>query len=265
MSDNIKNNNTTADLQPIILIAESDETELQRIRKHIDRQFHRGIKTANNYGELLAKIDVERPHLVLLGRIDTSDYITLSKASHQIEAELPIFLLSKQSIISDSFSRLVKNCGLNDVIVQESTQINEVIRIICKLPIQQSESSHQPIESIPSESDITGEMILASLEEIVGISNNFFGNLAQGNYWRKSHAKHLEEHPFLLSWSADHFSKISCDDSILLRVLTDEEIKVIKIWIDTFLAECDRIILNFRQILQQSNLSPFTQEILTVS
>ena len=104
--------------------------------------------------------------------------------------------------------------------------------------------------------------MLSWLEEIIVISNNYFGPLAQGNYWRKSRARIVDEFPFVSNWSVDHFSKISCDETMLDRDLTDEDIQSLQVWTRMFIEECERIITDYRSILNNSNLSVLAKDLL---
>jgi hypothetical protein len=107
--------------------------------------------------------------------------------------------------------------------------------------------------------------MLAALGEIVTITNNYFGPLAQGNYWRKSHTSIANDLPSLQNWSADHFSKISCNDIILEQELTNEDIQSLRIWVRIFIGECERIIVDFRVILNNSDLSSAAKDLLSES
>jgi hypothetical protein len=111
---------------------------------------------------------------------------------------------------------------------------------------------------------ISGRAMLVALEEIVETSNNYFGPLAQGNYWRKAHAQIVDEFPFITEWSADHFSKITCQDYILERGLTAENIHSLRVWVSLFIKECERIIIDFRAILTNSDLSPLAKDLLII-
>ncbi|PSB52937.1 hypothetical protein [Chamaesiphon polymorphus] len=101
----------------------------------------------------------------------------------------------------------------------------------------------------------TGEMVLATLQQIVSISNDHFGKLAQGNYWRKAHDRVIDKYPSVRSFSADHFGKISCDRDLLERELTDADIQGLRLWVQKFIEECERSNRNFRDILHNSNIS----------
>ena len=281
------------ELLPIrVLLAESDPLEIDRIRSTISREFQVGMKVAKSYHELLASIERERPQLVILGKIDRSSYAEIAQECHKIQASLPIVLLSSQGIIIDSFRQLVKTCGLTDVIGKNGS-LNQLLQQLAETISEQSDrqplgktdlSTQQnltseplgkPTEPVaqlirqpaakPLGQPISGKMMLAGLEEIVTISNNYFGPLAQGNYWRKTHARIVDEFPFIANWSADHFSKIDCQANILERELTDEDIESLQVWVMMFIEECERIIVDYRTILTNSNLSPSAKNLLATS
>lgn len=280
MSIDTETKNTTSNgLLPLrILLAASDPAEIVRIRSNIDEEFQSGIKTAKDYDDLLALITQERPQLVLLGRIDKFNYFDICKECHRISEDLPIVLVSTQETISDSFRKLVKTCGLTDAIPQDAVKLNQLLQGASREFGQLTSSSRNPPPPPASRNldrsieqpkiqqpTIAGKNMLAGLEEIVTISNNYFGPLAQGNYWRKAHARIVDEFPFIGNWSADHFSKISCDESILERALTAEDIHSLRVWVMMFIEECERIIVDFRSILTNSDLSPPAKSLLDIS
>jgi hypothetical protein len=252
------NNMTSANLPPVqILLAESNLAEIDRIKLTVGQEFQAGIKVSTSYSDLIAQITAEQPQLVLLGRIDRFNYFDICKECHAIRAELPIFLLSRQEIISDSFLQLAKTRGLADIIDPNSIALNKLFRTIARLPKQSTSISQSP------EIRIVGETILTALREIVTVSNNYFGPLAQGNYWRKTHSQIVDEFPFLSNWSADHFSKISCNENILTQELVDRDIQSLRVWVQNFIKECDRIIVDFGSILTNSDISPLAKNLLT--
>jgi hypothetical protein len=254
MSTNIQTKNTTVPNLPStqILLAESDLLEVARIRAYIDREFQNRIKIVKNYNELLLDIIQVPPQIIILGRIDKLNYFEVCQACHKIWAELPIVLISRQEVINYSFRELIKNQGITEIISKDFTKLNELLQA---LDLQQlTNKPEQPI--------VTGEMMLTGLEEIVTISNSYFGSLAQGNYWRKAHARNVDQFPSLLNWSADHFSKLSCNVNILEQELSGKDIQAVQVWVNCFVEECERIIIDFRKILNDSNLSPLAKDIL---
>ena len=280
------NNMTDTDLQPLqILVAESDPAEIDRIVATIDREFHAGIRIAKNYQQLLERTNLERPQLVVLGKIDNANYSEIAQACHKIKPKLPIYLLSSQGIIIDSFRQLVKTCGLTDVITRDADRLNHLLESVTKSyrqqlvnqplgkPTAQPTRQHLTTEPLgqlasthpPAQPTISGQNILSALEEIVAVSNNYFGPLAQGNYWRKAHARIVDEFPSLENWSADHFSKLSCHENILAQELTPEDIQSLRVWVRLFIEECERIIIDYRSLLNTADLSPLAKDLFTTS
>jgi hypothetical protein len=285
------NNMTDTDLPPmLIVLAESDPVEIDRIMVNIDPKFHYGIKIVNNYQELLENIAQKRPQLVMLGKIDKSNYTKISNDCQKIRNNLQIFLLSSQVIIIDSFRQLVKSCGLTDVISKDPNSLNKLLEaaenharqtpahkptdksIVLQFLTNQSlgqdpdKSTHQLLTNeLNRKPKISGHVMLTALEEIVTVSNNYFGPLAQGNYWRKAHARITDEFPSIQNWEVDHFSKLSCDENLLDRELTVEDIQSLRIWVQFFIEECERIIIDYRIILNTSDLSLSAKDLLPKS
>jgi hypothetical protein len=273
-----------------VLLAESDPVEVDRIRSNIDRKFLAGISTAKNYDDLLNNITKET-QLVILGRIDVFNYLEISQGCRKIKVNLPIVLLSKQETIGDSYRQLVKTCGLTDAIPFDAVKLNQLLQqlTIDNIVAQESldrasklttiatriePSIERPLEIVATPiiqqqyqipltaPPLSGRIMLAALEEIVAVSNNYFGSLAQGNYWRKAHARIVDKFPAIQNWSADHFSKLNCHENILERELTAEDMQSLRAWVQFFIEECERIIVDFRVVLNNSDLSLSAQNLL---
>jgi hypothetical protein len=240
-----------------ILLAESNSLEVAKITKNIDKEFQDKIKIVSNYDELLASMSQELTQLVILGRIDKLNYFEVCQACqacHKVKENLTIVLFSNQEVINYSFRQIVKSYGIAEIVSKDFTELNQLLQALQLL------HANDPLQPVT-----TGQMVLAGLEEIVVISNNYFGPLAQGNYWRKAHDRTVDEFPFLLNWSADHFSKLSCSSNILEKELTEEDIQSLRIWVKFFIEECERIIIDFRVILNNSDLSPLAKDLLEKS
>jgi hypothetical protein len=283
---------TDSDLHPIqILLAESDPVEIDRLVANIDREFQAGITIVKDYSELLASITRSRPQLVLLGKIDKTSYSEIAQDCHAIRRNLAIVLLSSQGLIIDSFRQLVRTCGLADVITRDASNLNQLLESVTKSYRQQlanqplgkptarpnrqhltteplGKSAHQftlDRDDPPAQPTRSGQNILAALDEIVAVSNNYFGPLAQGNYWRKAHARVIDEFPSLQNWSADHFSKLSCNENILAQELTLEDVQSLRVWVRFFIEECERIIIDYRSILNTADISPLAKDMFATS
>ena len=290
-----------AQLSPIhIILAASDSAEIDRIRSNIGQEFPFEIKIVENYLDLLVSVTKAQPHLVILGKIDNSNYLDICQSCHKIQANLPIVLVSSQEIISESFRQLVKNCGLTDAIGKDLLELNQLLQqlanthqsstntsfeltidLLTETPFPEADrvlevrtakdlsdlalivGGTSVVEHRSLEPEITGQVMLAGLQEIVAISSNYFGTLAQGNYWRKAHGRSVTEFPSLLNWSADHFGKISCDENSLEQQLTAAELEALRSWVQNFINECERIIVDFSVILNNADLSDPAKDLLT--
>jgi hypothetical protein len=278
MSTNSETKNITVPkLPPIqIILAESDRLEIAKIKLRMSLEIAQiklskndkiqiVINTVTSYAELLKSITREQPQLIFLGKIDLANYFVICRECHKIQENLPIVLLSNQEINNNSFREVLKSYGLTDIISSNDfARLNELLQ---SLDLYQKSSNSNSNESCQktSNTSITGQEMLAAIEEIVIISNNYFGPLAQGNYWRKAHAHIVDEFPFIQNWSSDRFSKLSCNNSILGQELTDEEIHCLQMWVKIFIEECERIIVDFRLILNNSHLSPLAKNLLTLA
>lgn len=263
MFTNVETNNPIdPDLLPIqILLAESDLVEIARIRSNINREFQDGIQIVNNYDNLLARIATKKAQILILGRIDRPNYFEICQECHKIQENLPIVLISRQKIIDDCFRQLARGWGAIDSITNDPIELNRLFQKLDRSIVHELTNEPKP-EPAPI---LTGQTVLIGLGEIATIGNNYFGPLAQGNYWRKAHARIVDRFPFISNWSADHFGKLSCNESILGVELTTEEIQSLRIWVQFFIEECERIIIGFGEILNNSDISPLAKDLLTKS
>jgi hypothetical protein len=237
-----------------ILLAESDPLEMLRITSNTDVEFRDRIKIVKSYNELVVSIAKEPPQLLMLGRIDKTNYFEVCKDCHKFWPDLPIVLISRQDVINTSFYEVVKSYGVTDIISNDFTKLNHLLQT---LYLGQNLTDRPPPNPIG-----TGKMLLTGLDEIVIFSNTYFGALAQGNYWRKAHARVAEKFTFIQKWSADHFGKLSCDDSILEQALTEKDICILRLWVQLFIEECERVIVDYGAILSNSDVSPLAKDLL---
>lgn len=239
-----------------ILIADSDPSTTAQIISNTDREFRGSIQVSKNYYDLLEKITEDPPNVLILGKIDKFNCFDICQECHKIRENLSIVLLSRQSMIDDSFRQLALSKGATDIITNEPEQLN---RLFQKLKRVQT----QPLANVAVlKPAITGQRMLTAMIEISEIGSNYFGALAQGNYWRKAHARIVDEFPSVRNWSADHFGKLDCNETILKEELTDEDIQSLRIWVGLFIEECQRIIVDFGEILNNSELSPTARQLL---
>jgi hypothetical protein len=241
-----------------VVLAESILSEIALIKMSLINMPHIVITTVRTYEQLLKSIVENQPELVFLGNIDITNYFEICRECKHIRPELPIFLISKQEITNDSFRQAIQSYGITDIICSNNfTKLDELFH--------EFDANRQLIHESPLQPTITGRMMLEGFAEIITVSNNFFGPLAQGNYWRKAHNQLVDQFPFLQNWASDHFSKITCSQDILDLELTKENIQCLQKWVHFFIQECERIIVDFRDILATSNCSPTTQNLLIKS
>jgi DNA-binding NarL/FixJ family response regulator len=248
-----------------ILVADADATKIEQVRafvsQHlpIDVRGQTSILVCKQYFELAPLLAAERPDLLLLGILDRFNSLDTCQECHQQLPQLPIVLLSRQNAIDDYFQhfrRLALGKGATEVVNNELLQLDRLILGLA----QQHSQSIEPLEQPLSEFSVA--MMLAAIQEISAIGSNYFGPLAQGNYWRKAHARIIAEYPTLQNWSADHFGKISCDEAIACFHCTEADVRGLQQWVIAYISEGERIIVDFGEILKNSELLPQTHDLL---
>jgi CheY-like chemotaxis protein len=247
-----------------ILVADADAAKIEQVRLFAARQLPIELQTqisilmCKHYVELAPMLAAELPDLLLLGILDRFNSLDTCEECHQRFGQLPIVLLSRQNSIDDYFQhfrRLALSKGATEVVNNELLQLD---RLIVRLAQQQAHSI-EPLEQL---SKFSVAMMLAAMQEISAIGSNYFGPLAQGNYWRKSHTLLLAKFPTLHNWTADHFGKIGCEESIACFHCTLADVRGLQQWVIAYISECERIIVDFGEILRKSELLPQTRELL---
>jgi CheY-like chemotaxis protein len=237
-----------------ILLADSDAVKIEQVVSFIEPRFKLSIQVCKQYIDLFPMLRQELPDLLLLGMFDTLNVFEVCQKCRAISSHLPIVLLSRQNSSNESFQyfqRIAIEKGAKDVI---SFDLLHLDRFLVAYTHQKNSTSSAP--------KVTVEMMLAATIEITGIGNNFFGQLAQGNYWRKAHASVANEFTTLHNWSADHFGKISVKDEIRQDQVSTEDLQALRKWVYFYIQECERIIVDYRDILRTSNLSPLALQLL---
>jgi CheY-like chemotaxis protein len=257
-----------------ILVADADAAKIEQITlfvaRHlpIDLQSQISLLVCKHYAELAPMLATEQPDLILLGILDRFNSLDTCEESHQKWPQLPIVILSRQNSIDDYFQhfrRLALSKGATEVVNNELLQLDRLILgILQHQPQSLLDPLRMSIEPLAQPlSKFSVAMMLTAMEEISGIGSNYFGPLAQGNYWRKSHTLLLTQFPTLQNWTADHFGKIGCDESIAQAQCTVADVRGLQQWVIAYINECERIIVDFGQILKNSELLPQTRELLS--
>jgi hypothetical protein len=238
-----------------VLLADSDSIRVKKVISYIERKSkYSSIHVCDNYLDLLTMLDREMPDLFLLGTFVAYNCFDVTQECRNFHKDLKIFLLSSQSFIDRNFARFAVDKGLAGIISSSLIELDVLI-----------ESLQQPqllAAVVDATTTFTAQTMLMSIQEISQVGNNYFGTLAQGNYWRKSHALAQQEFPRLQNWSANHFGAIDYDEAIGQSQLTNEDIHSIQRWIDLYITECERTVEDFRFILKNSNISQLTIQLL---
>ena len=248
-----------------ILVADADEAKSEQVTLFVKRHLSSGLQTqisllmCKHYFDLAPMLATELPDLLLLGILDRFNSLDTCEECHHKWQQLPIVLLSRQNSIDDYFQhfrRLALSKGATEVVNNELLQLD---RLVVGLLQQQSLSSDPLAQPLSKYSVAT---MLTAMLEINEIGSNYFGPLAQGNYWRKSHTLILAKFPTLQNWTADHFGQIGCDESIAHSQCTVADIQGLQQWVIEYVNECERIIVDFGEILRKSKLLSQTRELL---
>ncbi len=110
---------------------------------------------------------------------------------------------------------------------------------------------------------LTYNQTLAALNQISESSLIYFGGLVIGNYWKKALASLVQAHPWLQCWSVNHTGVISFSSETNPEdLLTDEQFQSVKLWVKAFIKECDQIIGEYAELLQESNPSKEVSQII---
>ncbi len=231
-----------------IVMADSDATKVAEVAAYVGGKIPSTIRVCNRYPELLPLLKEELPDLLFLGFFDALNFFSICRMCRKNYEDLSIILLSRQTVIDDEMRRAASTQGATDII---STDLTELARIL------------QPFMVSTAISFVgTGQTILTAMNEINEVGSNFFGPLAQGNYWRKSHVQLLDAYPTLPKWSANYFGMISCDEAVLQSQLTEQDLQGLRQWVHLYICECQRVIVDFGDILQNSALSPSAVQLL---
>jgi CheY-like chemotaxis protein len=235
-----------------ILLADSDSAKIGQVIAHVEKQFQPIVRVCQSYNDLLPMLRAECPEVLLLGMFDTLNSFAVCRKCHQTWEHLPIVMLTRQTASDDyfhQFRRTAISMGATDVVANDLLHLDRLLQGL----------SHQlptVINAAGIDTVITVQTMSIALQEINAIGNNYFGPLAQGNYWRKAHARVSDRFPALQNWSADHFGIIACNETILQTQFTAEDLQGLQSWVGGYLTECKRIIVDFGGILKNSNLSP---------
>ncbi|QCS48498.1 response regulator [Picosynechococcus sp. PCC 11901] len=253
----------------IILIAEMNE----RVYKPIATQLTRAgavVCVSETRQALLEECDRRHPQLLLLGTLPHTNSLDLFRQCRDFWQDLPVVLLAHQPLVNDYFRDWALKQGVRAVLssyVQHLAQLQATVQdILFPLlePVAATAKRTMPPTPIPvvtnpaKGTDISRARAIIALNQISEFSQKYFGNLAIGNYWRKAQQTLQSEHPLLDCWVVDHWGSFDPEQGAIASPephLSQAELQSLKVWVATFTQECERIVVDFAQLLRQYALS----------
>ncbi|MBD2315987.1 hypothetical protein [Phormidium tenue] len=246
-----------------LALAESKPTVSQVILQEIKKDNRWVPDICSNYQQLVQTVTQQSSDLILLGKLEDLNWLEVCRRCLKQWQNLPIILLVDQLEVSDFFRKWVTDRGVRDVISVHPQNVHQfqkaLIRNILKITIADSSQNNQNIdeEANSDKSDtLTWEATLVALNRLTKYSSSYLGPLAIANYWKKSHASLVSLHPSLEYWKVDYQGQISCPFiSEQIEPLNPVQLQDVQTWVRAFLKECERVIVDFSQILQAKSLS----------
>jgi hypothetical protein len=240
-----------------ILLAESNPATVDGLISHAIDSPSILMAVCDNGNALKTRIAQDPPDLLLLGTMEKFYWFDLCYSCREIDENLPILLIVDEKAHDEYFRRWANVRGATDIVRNSSEELTQLFAQWTPSSIE-SDS----VEPTPKDRVITMETIMNAIAEINQFSQSYFGSLAQGNYWRKTYDRLISEHPALKYWSADIYGKISCHSAALDAEVTDEDLHSLRLWISLFVAECERSLFDFGQLLTQSYFSPQVRKLI---
>lgn len=246
-----------------LALAESKPTVSQVILQEIKKDNRWVPDICPNYQQLVQTVTQQSSDLILLGKLEDLNWLEACRRCLKQWQNLPIILLVEQLEVSDFFRKWAIDRGVHDVISVHPQNVHQfqkaLIRNVLKIAIADSSQNNRNIdeEANPDKSDtLTWEATLVALNRLTKYSSSYLGPLAIANYWKKSHASLVSLHPSLEYWKVDYQGQISCPFiSEQIEPLNPVQLQDVQTWVRAFLKECERVIVDFSQILQAKTLS----------
>lgn len=255
----------------VIVVAEAQVL----VRKPVEvrlRQLGATVYHCTTRKELLDFCDRLNPHLLLLGTLPKTNSLDLFRQCRNSWHEIPVILLAHQPIVNDYFRDWAMKQGVNNVVSSYPQNFHQVQTAVKDLlfPLLRPSGGNsskanskviplKPHIKIPAPpaiklTKISRYQAAIALNQISEFSKKYFGDLAIGNYWRKTQIYLQTTYPLLSKWSADHWGKfdhIAVDPIAQETLLTTDELESLRTWVLLFTKECERIVVDFPQLLQQ--------------
>lgn len=264
-----RSNQTSQQFQKIIL-AESQPIIFQPLFLQLKKDW-RFVQLCSNYKELIENCNKQLPDILVLGTLPEFNCLEIYRKCRNQWHNLPIILLVNQPVVNNYFKIWAIQKGISNVVSSYPQSFSHLLNAIEEVIQEESQDIKQDRKSIPDLEQINtaktpvrielpkmalGEALLA-LNQLTEYSNRYFGPLAIGNYWKKAYASVIDTNPWLQEWSIDYTGKIAYLSNINHEEkLTTEQLQSLQIWVQAFLQECQRVVVDFTKMLRKKHLSP---------
>jgi CheY-like chemotaxis protein len=278
----------------VVVLADSSLSNRSAVVEELRKDDHLAIG-CGECSEVEKALSQQIPDLLLLGNLSEISYLEAYRKYSSLYQDLPIILLTKEPTINQFFRDWAVSKGVNDVLSsctenlyllrekmrrfaysELEAKISEIPVTVAPMslvsePIQESHSKvseilNPTLASLPfiSSASLTYDRAITMLNEITEFSKKYFGEMVLGNYWKKAYKSSVAEHPWLSCWLIEYNGAISYfSEDIPQEQLTDEQYQSLKLWVSGFLKECDRIIGDYTELLQQKGLSIQINQIIS--
>lgn len=255
-----------------LVVGECDLKIADPIQSYLTEHGYRILSRVSTSDQLMALLARQPIHLLLLGELEGENCFAVFRDFRKRWPMLPVILISHQPV-SNVFREWVIQRGINDVFYSHPSHFLALSRAIVRNINQGAIGGTMPVQDLPiSTTDLfpveevtialNGEMLKTALEELNQFSSHYFGTLALGNYWRKAYQKAIVDCTELEHWSVDYQGNFTVVSQSLYHPIAPKQLKGIKVWIQFFIRECERIIVDFADLLAKESFSPILKQIL---
>ncbi|WP_160148450.1 hypothetical protein [[Leptolyngbya] sp. PCC 7376] len=219
---------------------------------------------------MIAICEHVEPHIVLLGSLPNSNSLDIYRQCNEVWSDLPIILMADQPAINDHFRDWAMKQGVKEVVssypqnfAQLQFAIKEILFPIIEprsLGTKRKKSNVIPLKPRQQQKSkqtfyqISHREMAISLNELSQFSKTYFGNLAIGNYWRKTQKNLQPNYPALAEWHVDHWGQFdgACFEHKETHgiYLTIEELDSLEVWVHAFTKECERVVVDFGDLIR---------------
>jgi len=251
-----------------IALAESKPTVSQAILQEIKKDNRWVPDLCANYQQLVQTIARQSSDMILLGKLEDLNWLEVCRRCLKQWQNLPIILLVDQIEVSNFFRDWAIERGVHDVVSIHPQNVHlfqqSLIRTVHHSTIQSSTQAHKSSSNETGGDTLTWDATLVALNRLTKYSSNYLGPLAIANYWKKSHTSLVNLHPSLEYWTVDYQGQINCPFiSEQIAPLSVEQLQDVQTWVRAFLKECERVIVDVSQILQDKPLSADVSKLIS--